>query len=179
MRLTNSIREDLALKTIKETFGKDVESEKKAEAALAKKAYESLFDPKILTAVKKLPKEWVKFDNCLRFNIRGMSITLCMPEPGVVVPRTIGCTSLGVLSGDLGEEVVAFAEKKRDNYNARKDAQRKVYNMLVQLQTIKQLQDTWPEGKKFYADLLKVKEGSALPAIRIEEVNAALGLASK
>lgn len=182
-KLTNWIREGIAKRAVAASFDPRNQMLLAAEDALAREAYTVAFTKQELAAVAKIPANWVRLDACLRFNVAGLTITLDLIGEGLPVPYKVkgseyggwGCKPLvAIPHGDLADRVQAHANDKEDYKRQRRDALAKVEALLGSVSTLKQLADIWPEGAPFYSVL---SERPVLPpAIRVDEINAALGL---
>lgn len=177
-RLTNDIRDTIVFNATKKSFISQNETMSKEENLLALELYNSLFDKKELTIIKKLDKKWFHYDTCLRFNCGGYDLRLCVKE-GVPVPYDKGyCSRLGNINGELAEKAQVFANKKKDSEQQQQKTARTVKSLLFSVNTIKQLKTVWPEGSEFYSmyDEQSSKSIGGLPAVQIEEINSILGL---
>lgn len=181
IRLTNDLRAAITAAAITNAFDKKKSLLEKVESELAIEAYKVVFSKNELDAVTKLPKNWVRYDECLRFNVAGQSITL-NTRPGLAVPYSVagargyGCHILGVIeSGELCDRIQKHAADKETYKAIRSSTQKKLEAMLNKITTLKKLREVWPEGVEFYQKYEEPKQ-AALPAIRMDEINVALGL---
>lgn len=181
-RLTNEIRNEICEKAIEESFAKKKAALKKEEAKLGMKLYKSVFKPSELAKLDSLDEKWIVRDRCLRFNCQGYDLRFNIAdkeEDGVPVPvskRDYGCRSLGNITGEIAMEAQAFANKKQDASKEEDRARRALMAVLHSVSTVKRLAEVWPEGAKFYNIYLAEVEKTGVPAIKMQELNAMLGL---
>lgn len=185
-RLTNDVRDAITLRAVTESFAARDEAIKQAEDQLAREAYALLFSEAETKAVAKVPENWFRRDQCLRFNAGGYSVRLSLIGEGLPVPyRAAGsddggyyCHTLGSIpAGDLCDRIQAHATAVEALKRERGTAHRSVRTMLSGVTTIKQLRAAWPEGEPFFKPY-EDAPAAALPAVRVDEVNALLGLAA-
>lgn len=174
-RLTKEIRDCIANDCVRTQFKKTKDELTKQESLLAIECYNYVFDEKIRKQAAKMPTKWMRMDGCLMFNAGGYSVTLRVDKE-LPVPHATRCNRLGNIDGELADKVQDFSNKKQEANDKHKDAYRKLKAMLDSINSIKQLEKTWPEGKPFYKKYMEVKEGSSLPAVQIEDLNKTLGL---
>lgn len=176
MRINKGHIDTIVSRALANSFEKRFAAQTKEENALAVKAYNSIFPADLRKKVSSLPKEWFRRCSCLRFTVNGQYHTLNAAEE-LPSPFNSHCGNIGSLTGDIGESVVEFYNKKQDLIKDRTQAENKLRSMLSNVSTFAKLLELWPEGKPFYLDLDedgKIKGG--LPAIRFDDVNAILGL---
>lgn len=174
-KLNKLIREAILKDCIKKQFSQRQEDRKKSENSLAMDLYKNVFDEKILRAVKKIPKDWLRQDSCLRFNCGGYSLRLNV-DKAVPVPYSNGCGVLGSITGDLATSAIKHAEESDKLKEEIRSAYLALETLLDSVSTIKQLSEAWPEGKQFYAGFLEAKGKSNVPALQVSELNKKLGL---
>lgn len=175
-RLTNAIRDTIRSRAIAAGFKARREAHAVAENSLGVEAYESIFSVAERTAALAMPKGWLRYDSCLRFNAGGWSVTLIVKQ-GVPVPsERFNCNQLGALIGDLAERVQAHAQEDRKLNEDGHRAEREMDGFLAQFNSIKQLREAWPEGAEFYADFETERKASGVPAVRVAEINKLLGI---
>lgn len=182
VRLTNDLRQIIVNKAIAHAFDPKLSKLKESEDALGREAYAAVFTKAETDKVALVPENWIRRDKCLQFNVGGLHIRLELQGDGLPVPYRIGdyagysCKTLGVIeAGDLCDRIRAHASACEQHRNDRRTAAKAVEGMLAKVSTLKKLREVWPEGERFYAQYEKAKE--ALPTIRVDEINAALGLA--
>lgn len=183
VRLTNDLREIIANRAVKHAFDPKFKAWKDEEDKLAREAYGAIFPAAELAAIAKIPSNWVRHDNCLRFNVGGLRIALRVQGDGLAVPYRIGqysgygCHELGVIQpGDLCDRIRKHVSAVEAEKSAMHRANAQLKAMLAKISTLKKLREIWPEGQQFYAQYEEVK--ASLPAIRVDEINAALGLSA-
>ena len=185
-KLTNYSRAAIAERAVEHAFAPRRDALKAEADALAREAYVALFPEAETKLVAKLPENWIRRDECLRFNVGGQDIVLCVDGPGLPVPyRPKDSTSggysrnrLGVIPfGDLCDRIQAHALADVKYRDERRQALRATKAMLEAVSTIGKLSEVWPEGKEFFAEYVD-KPAPQLPAVRVQEINALLGLSN-
>ena len=184
-RLTNDMRSAITSAAVAHGFDARQEAFAAVEDSLAREAYAYVFTEAEIKAVGKVPENWFRVDSCLRFNVGGLTIQLSTIDAGLPVPfktkhEEYGgyhCHILGVIMpGDLCDRIQSHAQNKDELKKARRAAHGSVQNMLYGVSTMKRLREVWPEGAAFYA-AFETGAVPGLPAVRVDEINAALGLA--
>jgi hypothetical protein len=179
MRMTNDHRNTIVKRALAKAFEKREAAQVKEEAALAAKAYNSIYPADLRKKVAAVPVEWFRTCQCMSFTINGQYHRLDAGKE-MPTPYDSGCHNNGNLIGEIAEEVQAFDQSKEDLRKERLTAESKLTGMLSNISTFSKLETLWPEGKEFYADLdedAKVKGG--LPAIRFDDMNTILGITKK
>lgn len=183
-RLTNGVREAITASAVAHAFEPKLEALKTEADALAREAYALLFTEDEIAKVRAVPDHWFRLDECLRFNAGGYQVRLSLIGGGLPVPyRTrdsdYGGYHCGVLGsvphGDLCDRLRAHADAEEAYKAERRKAYHSVTAMLSAVTTVKRLREAWPEGEQFYAPY-EGETATTLPAVRVDEVNAALGL---
>lgn len=186
-RLTNSARESIALVAVAHSFDPKAEALAVTENDLAREAYASLIPDAERAIVEALPQGWVRRDECLRFNAAGYSVRLRTTGEALPVPYRprgsdhggYGCNEIGTIPhGDLADRIQAHAQAVEDMRVARRRAYNATLKMLSTVSTVKRLREAWPEGALFYSAYENDNTAVALPAVRVDEVNAMLGIAA-
>jgi len=184
-KLTKYSREAIARRAVAHAFDPRQAELAKTEGALAREAYSTLFPSTELALVAAVPSNWVRLDACLQFNVGGQSIRLNVEGEGLPVPYRMkgseygsyGCHQLGVIEhGDLCDRIQAHAQLVDAVKNERRAALRATENMLEAVTTTGKLKEVWPQGEQFYAEY-DDRPAVSLPAVRVDEINALLGLA--
>jgi hypothetical protein len=176
MRINKGHVDTIVSRAIKSSFEKREAALVKEEAALGIKAYNSMFPADLRKKLAALPEKWLRHCDCLQFTVRGQYHRLCVGKK-MATPADNYCSQLGELPAEVGEEVVAFDQRKDDLKREKNVAEIKLRGMLSNISTFAKLSELWPEGKAFYSDLdedAKIKGG--LPAIKFDDVNAMLGI---
>ncbi len=174
-RLTKDMRDTIARAATSVAFKERKEAHRKAENALALELYNSLFDSAVQKAVAKVPNNWFRQDDCLRFNCNGYDLMFRAENP-LPVPYSAYCSRLGNVTGELGDRAKDHATVAEKLGSDERDAYRKVKVMLDSVSTFAQLEKAWPEGRPFYEKYITSRKGSNLPAVQIAEINEMLGL---
>lgn len=177
-RLTNDIRNEICESAITASFKKQNDKLKAEETKIGMQLYRSLYKKSELDIIAKLDKKWLDIDECLRFNCGGFDLTFCV-EPGVAVPQRegYGCRRLGnITDPDLVYKAQDFAKRKEDAKAEERKAEQALRAVLFSVNTVKRLAEVWPEGAAYYDYLLAEVENTGVPAIKMQELNAMLGL---
>lgn len=183
-KLTKYSREAIARRAVGHAFDPKQEAVLVAEDALAREAYALTFSEAELALVRAVPDNWFRLDECLRFNVGGQQIVLRVIGDGLPVPYRrlnddyggYGCNILGVIEhGDLCDRIQKHAQHAETVKSERRAALRATEAMLDAVTTTGKLKEIWPEGELFYAQY-DDKPAPNLPAIRVDEINALLGL---
>jgi hypothetical protein len=184
-RLTKWDRESIQKRAIEAAFKERTEALAKDEDRLGRRAYEHLFTTAERKAAKALPDNWLRRDACLRFNVDGLSVLLTLSDGGVPVPYRgkgsqsggYSCSPLGAIqNGPLADEIKAHLKALEDLKQDRDRAKHALWAVLQSVSTLKGLQTAWPEGEPFWSALASRANEPNVPAPRIEELNAMLGL---
>lgn len=181
IRLTNMDRDSIVADAIEASFQARVTALDAAEDALARRCYEAVFPEKVRKQAAALPKGWLRLDKCLRFNVLGLSAELHVSGDGLPVP--FGSRGYCQRLGSIADETLAASVRSHlDEVEAMKADRSKAkgaVNALVHsVTTVKALREIWPEGEPFYGKI-GPKDGARLPAPRVVELNAMLGLPAK
>lgn len=183
-KLTKYSREAIARRAVAHAFDAKQEAIFANEDALAREAYALTFPAEELALVSTVPDNWFRLDACLRFNVGGQQIVLRLIGDGLPVPYrrlneeygSYGCNILGVIEhGDLCDRIQKHAQHAETVKNERRAALRATEAMLDAVTTTGKLKEIWPEGEPFYAQY-DDKPAPSLPAVRVDEINALLGL---
>ena len=175
MRLTNLIRERIVRRAVDTTFDKQRDALVKIEKALALKAYRTVFGEALLKKINAVPKNWFRADACLSFNIGGQRHVL-RGDKELPVPYSKSCNLLGVLEGDIAEQVIAHADARKKLLDDRSAAHSQLSAMLESINTFNKLFELWPEGKPFYEEYATTDKRTGAVAIRFDDMNKMLGL---
>ena len=176
-RLTNYTREAISSAAIKAAFTPRENDFSADEDALAREAYAAVYPADEVKKAMSLPENWLRRDPCLYFNVNGLLIELCTTDNHLPVPYRCHRSQGSIPEGDLAERITAHAMAKEALRDEKRSARIKLDAMLSSISTVKKLQEVWPEGAQFYAKFAE-KPAALPPAIRVEDVNAALGLES-
>jgi hypothetical protein len=175
------MRRDILARAMGDTnkaFQKQVDDIKKRENVIALRCYNTVFSAADRAKANSLPQEWLRDDDCLRFNVNGMHISLDIKEPLRVPPREGYCHQLGVITGDLADQVMEVVNAKEKMREDHAQIRAKLDALLDSCTTTRLLETTWPEGKPFYGYLIDAEkeEKAGLPAVLISDINKALHL---
>lgn len=176
-RLTNFDRDEIRDRAVKASFDPRKADLDRTEDRLAREAYALVFSAQLRKQVAALPEKWAQRDSCLRFNVGGMDARLTVLDAkGLPVPVSYHCSSLGSVTD---EALIAAVRSHMDAKETFKEERSRAYSslraMLRELNTLRSLVDAWPQGYPFYAHLNKPTP-VRVPALRVSELNAMLGL---
>lgn len=182
-RLTNHTREAIARAAIAFAFDPKEEALKQAEDALAREAHAFLFPKKVIDTAKSLPKGWISHLATLKLNAGGQQIEIRASEALPVPASDKNGNSAGyygymvgtIPTGELSDRIQGHAQAKEKLSDEKTVARRQVEAMLSNVTTVKKLAEAWPEGEQFYSKYLE-REAPQVPALRVDEINAILGL---
>lgn len=181
-RLTNDTRNAIARNAIAFAFDPKREALEKEESELAHEVHAHLFKKSDRDLVEKLDPKWIVRITVLKINANGQSIELtsgsALPVPYYGSQGNVGnyyYTTGAIPSGDLCDRIQAHAMALEKYKEDRQGAYRKVEAMLTGVTTVKKLREAWPEGEQFYSPF-EDKPAPQVPALRVEEINAMLGL---
>jgi Nucleotide modification associated domain 5 len=177
MKLTNWQRDKIIAAAIASKFQKQEKDFIKREDALARKAYNHLFDEGLRRKIKSMPDKWFQKCGSMRFNVGGQQHYLQLSENKMLpTPYESHCALLGVLDGAIGDEVRAFANEKEQAKTDKRTAEAKLKSLLYSISTLKRLKELWPEGAEFYKGMDEDAVKGGLPALRFDDVNQLLGI---
>lgn len=145
--------------------------------------YNIAFTEKDRKKAAELKEGWLREDRCLNFNAGGYSLTFEVNDPVRVPYRTpygrgYSCNTLASIQDqDLMKRMQQWAQEVEKLRQEKRDAYRATLLLVGKFSTVKALKEAWPEGYEFYKkyDVAQTNRPQ-LPALRIEEVNAMLGL---
>jgi len=185
-RMTNDHRRIIGQAAISAAFNPQAEAMAEVEDGLARQAYAAIYSVEERSQADAMPSYWLRQDECLRYNVGGFRITLRTMRDHLRVPYgekgsrsgSYGChTSHGTIeAGELCDKIVAHANAKEALKAKRGQTERKLFAMLGSMTSLKKLSEVWPEGLPFYQKFMTKNPAVMLPAIRTDEINAALGL---
>ena len=173
--ITNKIRESIARKAVNATFQPKKDDLTKRENKLAIECYNAVFPKSIRDIVAKIPENWLRQCSSLQFNANGSTVTLNAGK-NMSTPFSSICARLGNLEGDLAERVQNFSQEKKTLDEDWRSAFTKMYGFLEQFRTFKRLEESWPEGKKFYKKFDAERLSSNVPAVITKDINTMLGI---
>lgn len=185
-RLTKDLRQAIANAAVAHAFESKLEALKATEDALAREAYAFVIPASEIEAAANMPANWFRLDACLRFNVGGYTVRLQMVGDGLPVPYRAKneeyggyhCGNLGTIPpGDLCDRIRAHADATEAYKAERRTAYAATIGLLDGVSTLKRLAEVWPAGERFYKRYDDAVPAS-LPAVRISEVNAMLGIAA-
>ncbi len=181
MKLTNDIRDRIVRSMALDAVTKEKDALTKRENAIALKLWKAVYPSAERTAAAKMPDGWVRMDKCLRFNLCGMDVRVNTAEPVTVKTSASGyCERLGNIADDkLGDEYRAYYKDMEALKQKAQDIERQGKALLYSVTTFKRLEETWPEGKKFYEKFKPASERSSVPAVLTSNLNALVGIKAK
>lgn len=180
MKLTNEMRDRIVRSMAMDAVAKEKEALTKRENAIALKLWKAVYPAAERTAAAKLSDGWILMDKCLRFNLYGMNITINTAEPVPVKSSRYGCQRLGDIADEkLRDEYQAYYKDFEALKQKAQDIERQGKALLYSVTTFKKLEETWPEGKKFYEKFKPASERSHVPAVLTSNLNALVGIKAK
>lgn len=176
MRLNNYMRETIYKKVACDAVAKDLEKLAAKQSKLAKKLWEKVYPKAERDAAAAMAAGWIRIDKCLQFNLNGMYIRIDSLE-GLPVKHSSDCRRLGDIACEkLGAEFLDLEAQRKALHEKRDAIYYKMKALLESVTTFKQLEQTWPEGKKFYEPFRPKTEKASVPAVLNDELNALLGI---
>lgn len=185
VKLTKIMREAIARRAINASFDPKAQALAQEEDRLAREAYEACYTADEREQADAIPKYWLRRDPCLNFNVGGFRIRLCTITDHLPVPYQAKGDGYGgyschpshgtITEGDLHDRIRAHAVAGEALKQSRVETERRLLAMLSSVGSLKKLREVWPEGEAFYSQY-EVKPVALPPAIRMDEINAALGL---
>lgn len=179
MRLNQHDRNYIVKRAVTARFDPIRESLKKEEAQLGRELYDHVYSPKVRAWTKAAPKGWLYEDECLRFNLCGLQVSVSVPG-GLPVPHNGGSCRpqrIPVLDEDLRDRYLNLQDRIKAESAEREQVRASLVGMLSRVGTIAKLKEVWPEGLPFYDDL-QPRERIDVPALQVADINKMLGLAA-
>jgi hypothetical protein len=179
MRLNSGYRREIVRAAIAGAFDKEAKKLIAREHRLAQRCYDALIPAKLRRAMLEFPKGWFREREDHYFNIAGASIKLKSEHPLAQPYKLEGEYNgrIGVIAaGPLADDVMALVADKETTAARRTEAENTLSSLVNQHSTTEGLIEAWPEGCAFVKDLERKVPVANLPAVRIEELNAMLGL---
>lgn len=176
VRLSSFTRGAIIAAAIDATFAKETERLQRAEGKLARRAYDALIPKAEQRLVDQIPKHWLSFNTQISLNVAGRRISLKFVGDAMPIPNKWSF-EFGVIDArnTLATAIDDHLGAKSDLKKRQEEAKGALNAMLSRVTTAKQLLEIWPEGRRFYQSLLEAAPRQ-LPALRVDEVNAMLGL---
>lgn len=197
MRLTNAMRQSILDKLFDFKFKKSGDKLDALELKLSHKAMVAKFGTSTLEALAKIgpPYAYAAHDedgtpligeNLLawrgtkiawRIGDKGLQLTLFVKDPLPAHLGWHGTKHFVVKEGTLAAQIIEWQEACEVWAKEKREMQVKVNAVLNSVTTFTSLQKTWPGGERFYKSLpLDFPFRNQVPAVRVEELNAALGI---
>ena len=173
-RLTKDIRDRIMALALQNTIIKARTQVEEEEHELAEKLYQKYTTKEERDAVALLGDRWVKKERNLSINANGGRIALRFRTYHFCKWGYYDCLIL--TDKKEVEEIREHARKKEGLKEKQDDAKIALRTLLNSVTTFKRLAEVWPEGQEYWGKVAKAEGKAGLPAIRVEEVNAALGL---
>lgn len=171
-RLTIDIRNAIKGDLLAHRFAKEENKIKQENHKLAVRAYNALYTPTERRRMNDLPKGWLEEWNYLIVRLCGITVRLTLPESRRF-PAT-GRRNFTVNAQDLRDKHDELHAAEQKLAEEKRKASAEIAAILYSVNTINQLVAAWPEVKPFIKK--RIKEAPQLPSIKVEEVNAFLGL---
>ena len=156
----------------------DIEAE---EAKTGDVLYKMAYSVQVRNATKKIPEDMLRWSHRFKFSIAGKVDSILMTEKKPVRRQHSFNDDVQINFQDVPEALLDFSIKKEvhDKWKeSRDDFYDKVRIILNSINTTKQLVDAWPEAEKYIPEYAKSAPIKTLPALKTEELNAALGVKS-
>lgn len=197
MRLTNVMRESIIGKVYDYKFKKSGDKLDQQELRLSHKAMVACFGKTTLEQLAKIgqPYAYAGHDEggtkmspealeawkgekvAFRVGLLGYQIALAVKDPLPQNHRYNRAGFFTVKDGALSEEIIAWQHACEAWVEGKRETANKVSAVLNSVTTYNSLEKTWPDGKRFYKHLpIDFPFRNQVPAVRVEELNAALGL---
>lgn len=179
MRLNSNARDRIISQAMAGTFEKQKHALEVRETALCEKLYNTIVPPKLRKQIADLPPGWISLSGKVRFNVGGQTVDLCH-KAGLPTKHGYHCYTgpVGVVTDVALIDLVRKLQGDMEDYkSSRARAEATLKALLAGIASTETLRKAWPEGKKFYADIeTSVPTPPGLPAVRVQELNAMLGL---
>lgn len=178
VRLSNAMRDGIIDRAIDVSFKTRKDELTSRENSLALRCYNEATPASVLKSIEVFPDKDKYFKRCseLKFNAGGYQIKLRLDKP-FVVRIDLGYYDVYHIIKDAGlsEEVRKYANDLETYKSERNKAQSALKALVYSFNTLKTLQDAWPEGNPFYKQYLD-KNNVALPTVVFDDINKTLGL---
>lgn len=197
-RLTNTIRERIALAVLRHRFSDSIEAMIADKAAFADEVYCDIYKKSDREKISALPAGWlpeehrvgVKFDNT-KFSYENIDFSGCVygkisrtrvpqeksepaPRRRVLTKHSHGCAKVYDEGHRLAKKFVALKEREDELKVAIVAAERQVNAALESATTINKLVEIWPEVEPFARQF--DKSPIKVPAVPTEQLNKLLDL---
>lgn len=197
MRLTNVMRQSILDKVFDFKFKKSGDRLDALELKLSHKAMVAAFGTVALEALAKIGppyaftahendgtpiigealKRWRGRKINWRVGAKGLTLSLFSKDPLPVHISYDGAKFFKVKEGPLAVAIERWQEDCEIWAKDKREVQLKVNAVLNSVTTFTSLQKTWPDGERFYKTLpLDFPFRNQVPALRVEELNDALGI---
>lgn len=196
IRLTNVMKESILGKVYDFKFQKSGDQLDAKELRLGHKAMVAMYGQTALDQLAKigppyafaahdpegneLPPEqlaaWKGEKVTWRVGALGYQIALYIKDP---LPQTSNYYRkfFVVKAGKLADDIVAWQADVTEWIKQKREMQLRVNAVLNSVTTFKSLQNTWPDGERFYKHVpIDFPFRNQVPAVKVDELNAALGL---
>ena len=195
VRLTNSIRDKIIQDLIDHRFTKEAEELAKKRARFAKKVYNDVYSEYQRRKMNALPDGWLPVKNSVKVKF-GSEIDQCYASGELYLPHISRRQFVEVVKGwlvptcDDGYNVIkkqyehgdSFTKERNALENAKLELRDKIEETyrnakaaVYSATTVNKLINAWPEVEPFVRKYIKT-EGTSIPAIKVEKLNAMLGL---
>ncbi len=174
-RITNTIREKICRRAVAAAFSSRENALAEQSNALALEAYASVFAEAVRQQASAMPRDWMNYDSCLRFNADGWNVKLQLAE-AAPVPHSSMCRTLGSLTGDLAVRVQSQATSEETLRKEKWRTEHETTGFLEQFKSFKQMRESWPEGEPFYKEFDIERPQGGVPAVRVAEINRLLNI---
>lgn len=198
IRLTNVMRQSILDKVFDFKFKKSGLKLDEQELKLSHRAMVAAFGSRVLEALAKIGPpyaytahnmddgaplldeallQWRGTKTNWRVGDTGLTIGLYVKDPLPAYFRHGTGKFFKVKEGPLAEAIITWQDATSSWLKEKQEMQIKVNAVLNSVTTFASLQKTWPGGERFYKALpLDFPFRNQVPAVRVEELNDALGI---
>lgn len=175
IRITMDQKRAIARQAAEDTYNKRITKAENRRPALCKQIYNALLTPGQRRTLKSLPPSFFNYTTGLEFNYQGKKIFAQMkekkPVPMDLDPdRYRGHRNI-VKSIPAVDALIELDLSIQSMEEKRTKLRRSIVAQLENVRTTKKLVEVWPEGQKYYKNLLAGLPCTDL-AIRFEDINA-------
>lgn len=178
MKLTESTKNSIIDRTVRETLKSRREKLAKREDVLAGVIYSRLYPAEIIKKMNALPEEFFSQQRTMHLKDGARTFDLDLLSPRKVSaadskswknPLLVVCSKK---DSGLTREATTIEEKAAALHDDERALRKKLSLFLAGITTMKRLEETWPEGKKFYAEEAAPAPLANPPAIISAEIDA-------
>jgi len=180
MRLTNDMRSMITRQAVIGILQKRRDAHKKENNSLAALVYDHLYPTDIQTQMNKLPDEF--FSQTSQIYIQSGESGYCRDMVELILASSKKISAIdrynsyrplfkihgidNAVTQRIHKFIASTKKLELDESNLRQ----KIRTMLNGIQTMKRLAEEWPDGSKYYQDLLPTTPTKNVPAVRGEDI---------